>query len=86
MNSIVEKFYRKGKSASEIFRILNGTISRSRVFKAVKRFKETGSAQEVLLKDPSEPKKLIQREEHQREAEKKSSKKCNKISLSLIHI
>ena len=41
MNTAIEKLYRDGKKASEIFKLLKGSVSRSGVFKAVKRFKET---------------------------------------------
>ena len=41
MKTAIEKLYLDGKKASEIFKLLKGSVSRSGVFKAVKRFKET---------------------------------------------
>ena len=41
MNTAIEKFSMDGKKASEIFKLLKGSVSRSGVFKAVKWFKET---------------------------------------------
>ena len=87
MNSTVEKLYRKGKSASEIFRILNGTISHSGVFKAVKRFKETGSAQPRVRSTPKRPvrtKKLIKntREKLRRNPARSAAKLAHEAHVS----
>ena len=62
MNTAIEKLYRDGKKAFEIFKLLKGSVSRSGVFKAVKRFKETGSTQPRVrstLERPSRTKKLV---------------------------
>ena len=55
MNTAIEKLYRDGKKTSEIFKLLKGSVSRSGAFKAVKRFKETGSTQ---LRVRSTPERL----------------------------
>ena len=57
MNTAIEKLYRDGKKASEIFKLLKGSVSRSGVFKAVKRFKETGSTQPRVRSTPERPSK-----------------------------
>ena len=36
MNIAIEKLYQDGKKASEIFKLLKGSVSQSGVFKAVK--------------------------------------------------
>ena len=62
MNSCIEKLCRDHKTAPEIFKILKGSVSLSGVFKAFKRFKETGSAQLKVRSTPKRPmrtKKLI---------------------------
>ena len=62
MNTVIEKLYRDGKKASEIFKLLKGSVSWSAVFKAVKRFKETGSTQPRVRSTPERPsrtKKLV---------------------------
>ena len=35
MNTAIEKLYQDGKIASEIFKLLKGSVSRSGIFKAV---------------------------------------------------
>ena len=52
MNSAIERLHRDGKTASEIMKILRGSVSRSGVFKAVKRFKETSSTQPRVRSTP----------------------------------
>ena len=87
MNSAVEKLYRKGKSASEISKILKGSISRSGVFKAVKRIKETGSAQPRVRSTPERPvrtKKLIKntREKLRRNPARSATKLAKEANVS----
>ena len=55
MNSAIEKLYQDGKTAPEIFKILKGCVSRSGVFKTIKRLKETGSAQPRVRSTPKKP-------------------------------
>ena len=57
MNTAIEKFYRDGKKASEIFKLLKRFVSRSGVFKAVKRFNKTGSTQPRVRSTPERPSK-----------------------------
>ena len=62
MNTAIEKLYREGKKASEIFKLLKGSESWSGICKAVKRFKETGSTQPRVRSTPEKPsrtKKLV---------------------------
>ena len=62
MNSVIERMHRGGKTASEILKALKGTVSRSGVFKALKRLRETGSTQPRVsrtLERPVRTKKLI---------------------------
>ena len=55
MNRAIEKLFRDGKTAPEIIKILKGSVSRSGVFKAIKRLKETGSAQPRVRSTPKRP-------------------------------
>ena len=55
MNSAIEKLYQDGKTTPEIFKILKGCVSRSGVFKTIKRLKETGSAQPRVRSTPKNP-------------------------------
>ena len=77
MNSAIEKLYQDGKTAPEIFKILKGCVSRSGVFKTIKRLKETGSAQprvrteklikkirEKLRRNPAQSATKLAREAH----------------------
>ena len=62
MNTAIEKLFQNGKKASEIFKLLKGSVSQSGIFKAVKRFKETGSTQPRVRSTPERPsrtKKLV---------------------------
>ena len=51
----IEFLYRNGKTASEIFRLLKPKVSRSGVFKIIKRFKETGSFLPRVRNTPPRP-------------------------------
>ena len=56
INDIVEGYCKKGLPPVKIFRLMKRFVSRGGVYKAVKRFRETGSLlqeSEVLLKNPS---------------------------------
>ena len=62
MNTAIEKVYWDGKKAFKIFKLLKGFVSRSGIFNAVKRFKETGSTQPRVRSTPERPsrtKKLV---------------------------
>ena len=62
MNSAIERLHRDGKAASEIYKILRGSGSRSDVFKDGKRFEKSGSTQTRVRRMPERPvrtKKLI---------------------------
>ena len=56
LNEIIETHCHKGLSAAKIFKVLKGTVSRSDVYKAIKRFRETGSC---LSKVRSTPEKSV---------------------------
>ena len=43
LNEVIETHCYKGLSAAKIFKALKETVSHSDVYKAVKRFRETGS-------------------------------------------
>ena len=58
MNTAIEKLYRDAKKASEIFKLLKGSVSLSGVFKAVKRFKKTGSTQPRVRSTPEMPSRI----------------------------
>lgn len=47
--------HRSGKTAGEIFKILKPTVSRSGVFKVIKRFKDTGSYSPRVRSTPPRP-------------------------------
>jgi len=56
VNEVIEKHCYNGKSPSEIAKLLKGSASRSGVYKAVKRFRDTGSC---LPKVRSTPERLV---------------------------
>jgi len=61
-NELIEKHCHNGKSPSEIAKLLKGMVSRSGVYKAVKRLRDTGSCLPKVGKTPERPvrtKKLI---------------------------
>ena len=51
----IKFLYRNGKTASAIFRLLKPKVSRSGVFKIIKRFKETGSFLPRVRNTPPRP-------------------------------
>ena len=58
----IEVLHKSGKTASEIFKILKPTVSRSGVYKVIKRFKMTGSYSSRVRSTPPRPvrtKKLV---------------------------
>ena len=62
LNEIIETHCHKGLSAAKIFKVLKGTVSRSGIYKAVKRFRDTGSCLPKVRSTPErsvETKKLI---------------------------
>ena len=87
MNTAIEKLYRDGKKASEIFKLLKGSMSQSGVFKAVKRFKETGSTQPRVRSTPKRPlrtKKLVKkvREKLRRNPARRVTKLAQEANVS----
>ena len=51
-NELIEKHCHNGKSPSEIAKLLKGMVSRSGVYKAVKRLRDTGSCLPKVRKTP----------------------------------
>ena len=89
MNSAIEKLYQDGKTAPEIFKILKGCVSRSGVFKTIKRLKETGSAQPRVRSTPKRPirtEKLIKkiREKLQRNPARSATKLAQEAHVSPV--
>ena len=59
LNDMIEEHCRKGLSPAQIFKKMKGFVSLSGVYKAVKRFKETGNCSPRVRahrRDPYEPK------------------------------
>jgi len=87
MNSAIERLCRDGKTAPEILKVLKGSVSRSGVFKAVKRFKETGSTQPRVRSTPIRPvrtEKLIKntREKLRRNPARSAAKLAHEAHIS----
>ena len=64
MNESIESMHRDGMSASKIYKLLKKHVSRSGVFKAVKRFRQTGTYMPRIGKTPKKPvrtKRLIKK-------------------------
>ena len=62
LNKIIQTHCHKGLSTAKIFRVLKGTVNRSGVYKAAKRFRETGSCLPKVRSTPErsvKTKKLI---------------------------
>ena len=87
MNNAIERMHRGGKTASEILKALKGTVSRSGVFKALKRLRETGSTQPRVRRTPERPvrtKKLIKsiREKLRRNPARSANKLAKEAHVS----
>ena len=52
LNDLIEMHCHKGLPAAKIFKMLKGSVSRSGVCKAVKRFRETGSSAPKVRSTP----------------------------------
>ena len=66
INDVIEKYCKKKLPPSEIFRLMKEVVSRRGVYKAVKRFKDTGNCAPRIRSDPERTvrtKKLIKRSE-----------------------
>ena len=88
MNRAIEKLFRDGKTAQEIIKILKGSVSCSGVFKAIKRLKETGSAQPRVRSTPKRPvrtQKLVKniREKLRRNPARSATKLAQEAQVSL---
>ena len=79
LNEIIEMHCYKGLSAGKIFKVLKGTVSHFGVYKAVKRFRETGSCLPKVRNTPElfvRTKKLIKNiREKLRQNPRKSTRK-----------
>ena len=51
-NDVIETHYHKGLTAAKIFKMLKSSVSHSGVYKAVKRFRETGSCTQKVRHTP----------------------------------
>ena len=64
INDVIEEYCKKKLPPSEIFRLMKEVVSRRRVYKAVKRFKDTGTCAPRIRSDPERTvrtKKLIKK-------------------------
>ena len=52
---MIGRLHASGKTAAEIFKILKPTVSRSRVYKVIQRFKNTGSYLPRVRSTPPRP-------------------------------
>ena len=67
MNESIKKMYRDGMSASKIFMLLKKHVSRSGVFKGVKRLKETGTSMPRVKSTSERP---VRKKTHQKYRER----------------
>ena len=64
INDVIEEYCKKKLPPSEIFRLMKEVVSRRGVYKAVKRFKDTGTCAPRIRSDPERTvrtKKLIKK-------------------------
>ena len=77
INDVIEEYCKKKLPPSEIFRLMKEVVSRRGVYKAVKRFKDTGTCAPRIRSDPERTVKDEETDQKgQREVEEKSCKKC----------
>ena len=87
LNEIIETHCHKRLSAAKIFKVLKGTVSCSGLYKAVKRFRETGSCLPKVRSTPKRPiktKKLIKniREKLKQNPQKSTRKLAQEAHVS----
>ena len=87
VNDIVEGYCKKGLPPAKIFRLMKRFVSRGGVYKAVKRFRETGSCAPRIRSTPEKPirtKELIKKvRKRLRQNPSRSARKLAKASLPL---
>ena len=88
VNDIVEGYCKKGLSPAKIFRLMKRFVSRGGVYKAVKRFRETGSCAPRIRNTPEKPirtKELIKkvRERLRRNPSRSTRKLAKDTSVSV---
>ena len=88
VNDIVEGYYKKGLPPAKIFRLMKRFVSRGGVYKAVKRFRETGSCAPRIRSTPEKPirkKELIKkvRERLRRNPSRSARKLAKDTSVSV---
>ena len=87
VNEIIEKHCHKGLSPANILKVLKGIVSRSGVYKAVKRFRETGTCLPKVRSTPERSvrtKKLIKkiREKLRRNPRRSTRKLAKEANVS----
>ena len=88
VNDIVEGYCKKGLPPAKIFRLMKRFVSRGGVYKAVKRFRETGSCAPRIRSTPEKPirtKELIKkvRERLRRNPSRSARKLAKDTSVSV---